>query len=427
MEYILFVSYLVIFAWLVCKVKFFTKSGLNSSQLIILFLLKVLAGIFYGWVGLYYGQLAQMVDTWSFHFYGIEENRILLSNPIEYFTNIFRDDYRTGAVGFFASSNSYWNDLKVNAMIKILSIFNLFSLNNYFTNVIFFSFFSLFGPIAVYRVMNDVFPNKKVQVLLATFLVPSFLYWTSGIHKDGLLFTAIGIIVFQVYFGLKNKRFSLISLISIAFSLLIILVLRNFLIVIFIPALLIWVISNRFPNHTRTVYFTGYAFFILLFFSLKYVHPSLNFPEAVVNKQMEFSKLTGGSIIPMKKLHPTAVSFFLNAPQALNLSLIRPYPSDVKHLLSLAAATEINFLLLLFLMFLFWRVKTKPSSQFLYFCLFFSFSLLLTIGYTVNFLGAIVRYRSLIIPFLIVPMVAQINWERINILLFNNINKNTYT
>ncbi len=76
------------------------------------------------------------------------------------------------------------------------------------------------------------------------------------------------------------------------------------------------------------------------------------------------------------------------------------------------------------LIFLFWRVKTKPSSPFLYFCLFFSFSILLTIGYTVNFLGAIVRYRSLIIPFLVVPMIAQINWEKVVNLLFNNISKN---
>ncbi len=35
------------------------------------------------------------------------------------------------------------------------------------------------------------------------------------------------------------------------------------------------------------------------------------------------------------------------------------------------------------------------------------------IGYSVNFLGAIVRYRSIILPFLIVPIVALINWQRI--------------
>ena len=61
MEYLLFVAYLVTFAWLVTKVKFFTRSGITQSQLIILFLVKVMAGIFYGWIGIYYSSLAQML------------------------------------------------------------------------------------------------------------------------------------------------------------------------------------------------------------------------------------------------------------------------------------------------------------------------------------------------------------------------------
>jgi len=60
--YILFAAYLIFFAWLVTKVKFFTASGLTSSQLVIIFLLKVMAGIFYGWIGVYYGEMAQMLD-----------------------------------------------------------------------------------------------------------------------------------------------------------------------------------------------------------------------------------------------------------------------------------------------------------------------------------------------------------------------------
>jgi hypothetical protein len=95
------------------------------------------------------------------------------------------------------------------------------------------------------------------------------------------------------------------------------------------------------------------------------------------------------------------------------LSAIRPYPSDVKHLLSLAAALEINLLTLLFIVFLFWRNKAHVDRPFLYFCLFFSFSVLLSIGYTVNFLGAIVRYRSLVFPFLFAPMFALFNWKKI--------------
>ena len=132
-------------------------------------------------------------------------------------------------------------------------------------------------------------------------------------------------------------------------------------------------------------------------------------------------KLTGGSNVHMKELEPTVSSFLKNIPQAITLSTVRPYPSDVKHILSLAAAAEIDILLLMFILFLLFRTNSIQSKNFIYFCLFFSFSVLITIGYTVNFLGAIVRYRSIVIPLLVVPMAALINWKRLSEIFSTNI------
>jgi len=425
LEYLLFVAYLVLFAWLVTKVKFFTRSGLSHPQLVILFLLKVMAGIFYGWIGLYYGGLAQMQDTWGFHASGVQEYHLLYQNPHEYFTNLFRDPYEKGISGFFDSRDSYWNDLKGNVFIKILSVLNIFSFGHYYVNVILYSFITLFGPLAIYRVMIDVFPGKKLAILMATFLVPSFLYWTSGLHKEGFIFTGIGLVVYSIYFGTKEKKIGFARIVSLFTGLLLLLVLRNFLIAIIIPAILAWLLSYRWPKYGLAIFTSVYFLFGVLFFTARYVNPRFDFPQAVVNKQQEFIKLQGGSTIPIKQLHSNAISFLKNTPQAINLSTIRPYPGDVRHILSLAAAIEIDSLLLIFLLFLFWRSNGPHSKNLIYFCLFFSFSLLLAIGFSVNNLGAIVRYRSIIIPLLIVPMVAQIDWARVGNLLLNGIKNKT--
>jgi hypothetical protein len=162
----------------------------------------------------------------------------------------------------------------------------------------------------------------------------------------------------------------------------------------------------------------------VLFFTAKYIHPRLDFPKATVTKQHEFMKLGGGSAVAVRHLEPTPQSFVVNAPQALSLSIVRPYPSDVRHLLSLVAATEITLILLVFLVFLIWRKNNTLLSPFLLFCIFFSFAVLMMIGYTVNNLGAIVRYRSIVLPLLIVPMVAKIDWERIGKYVFGNIKNN---
>ncbi len=424
MEYIVFVAYLVLIAWLVTKIPFFTKTGLSRPQLVIIFLLKIMAGIFYGWIGLYYGGLAQMQDTWAYHTYGVQEYHLLFNNPHEYFTNLFHDPYGSGMSKFLSTSDSYWNDLKGNLFVKILSVFDILSFGYYYVNVIFYTFITLFGPVAIYRVMTDIFPGKKWIILVSTFMVPSFLYWTSGIHKEGIIFTGIGLVIYALYFGHKEKRFGFRRICMLLTGLLLILFLRNFLILIILPAVATLLLAYRWPKRGLAIFGGMYLLFILIFFNARYINPKLDFPQAVVNRQQDFIKLVGNSTIPIEALKPTAASFLQNTPQAINLSAIRPYPGDVKHLLSLAAAIEINVLLLLFILFIFKRKNGYHDKNIIYFCVFFSFTVLLAIGFSVNNLGAIVRYRSIILPLLVIPMVARIDWEAISRFLNSNIRKN---
>ncbi|MCX6320145.1 MAG: hypothetical protein NTW29_22890 [Bacteroidetes bacterium] len=423
MEYLLFVAYLVLFAWLVTKVKFFTQTGLSKPQLIILFLIKIMAGIFYGWIGTYYGGLAQMYDTWSYHGESISEYHLLSTNPGEYFTNLFHNTYEGSVGSILNSGNSYWNDLKGNFFIKILSIFNIFSFGHYYVNVIFYSFITLMGPVCIYRVMAHAIPGKKNAITIAAFLVPSFIYWTSGLHKEGLIFTGISLITYVVYFATQQKKLGWKRLLMLLFGLLLLLTLRNFLFVLILPAILTWLLANRWPKYGLAIFASLYIIGSVVFFTARYINPKLDFPQAVVSKQKEFMQIKGATSVPIKELEPTAGSFLLNTPQAITLSTIRPYPSDVHHILSLAAAIEINALLLLFLLFLFFRQKGTRSRNLIYFCAFFSFSLLLGIGFSVNNLGAIVRYRSVIIPLLVVPMIARTDWDRVYKLFFNGIKK----
>lgn len=425
MEYILFIGYLVFFAWLVTKTKFFTATGLSKAQLVIFFLLKVIAGIFYGWMGLYYRDVAQMFDTWSYHDNGIIEYRLLITNPGEYFTNIFHVAPEGSMESFFGSENSYWNDLKGNFFIKVLSIMDVFSFGHYNVNVIFYSYLALFGPMAIFRVMTDVFPGRRFVILLATFFVPSFFYWTSGIYKEGLIFAVIGMIIYHMYKAEKERRYTFKRIFYTLTGLILLLLLRNFLIIIIIPAILAWVLANRFPRHGLLCFVAAYTFFGILFFTLRHIDPRLDFPKAVADKQQAFIQIIGNSSIPIKELKPTVVSFLKNSPQALTLSAMRPYPGDIHHLMSLAAALEINLLLLLFILSLIFRRKgSLRSRNVVYFCIFFSFSLLMGIGFSVNNLGAIVRYRSIITPLLVVLIAAQVDWARIYKLLQRYIRNN---
>ncbi|MBK6935458.1 MAG: hypothetical protein IPH18_00115 [Chitinophagaceae bacterium] len=233
---------------------------MSPSQIIILLLVKIMAGIFYGWIGTYYGGLAQMYDTWNYHSLSIHEYNLLFKDPASYLANLFHNPYDNGLNNFFSSSNSYWNDLKSNVFIKLLSVFNIFTFGNYYVNVILYSFLTLFGPIALFRVMSDAFPEKRTTVLLFTFIIPSFLFWTSGLGKEGLLFAGIGMLIYSVYFGLKERKWGIIRIINIIICTLIILTFRNFVLVLLIPAVLVWIIANRRPEKAKLIFSVAYLF-----------------------------------------------------------------------------------------------------------------------------------------------------------------------
>ncbi len=220
---------------------------------------------------------------------GLIEYELLKTNPYEYFTNLFYNPYvKEGVDSFFGSKDSYWNDLKANVFFKLVSVFDIFSFGQYYVNVIFYAFISLFGPMAIYRVMIDVFPNKKNILLIAIFFIPSFFYWSSGIHKEGLIFTGIALIIYHIYFGNKEKRFGIKRWLGILLGLFILLLLRNFVLVIILPAIFAWLLANKWPKYGLACFTAVYLFGSISFFTVRYLDRRLDFPQAVVDKQKAF-------------------------------------------------------------------------------------------------------------------------------------------
>ncbi|MDB5251748.1 MAG: hypothetical protein JWP27_917 [Flaviaesturariibacter sp.] len=410
LDLLLFAIYLALFCWLVTRVPFFRKSGLGPILLAILFLLKVIASMLYGWQGLRYSYLIQMGDTWIWHFSSLKGLPLLKFNPLAFLADLPRP-YQHGYGGFLSSRSSWWNDLHKAMFVKLLTIFNLFSGSNYYINTVFYSFLTFFGPVALYRTALHAFGGRRWWLVAGTFLIPSFLYWGSGIHKDGLAFLGVALLVYEVYFWVKQRSIGWQGIVAALSGCLLLLMYRNYLLVVLLPALLVWMMAERIGRKPWLVFLVSYTVFGFAFFTLPLLSPRLDLPRAVVEKQEDFLTLKANSYVPVKKLEPTAASFLRTAPYALELTVLRPFPSDAKHLFSLAAALENGALLLLLVASLVWR-RPGPPNAFFWFCLFFSLSVFLVIGYTVNFLGAIVRYRSVVLPFIVLPLLSGFDLAR---------------
>ncbi len=416
MIYPLFIFYCILFGWLITRVKFFTQSGLSNRVLLTLFILRIFVLIVGCYLNLYYFPVS---DSVTFHKMGIEQYDLIFQNPHEYLVNIFHSNHAHGYSRLLDDSKSYWNNLRTNIIAKMLSIFDLFSFKNFFINTLFYNFLVFFGFVALYRVFIKIFPGSFYQLIICIFLLPSSLFFSSMIHRDGLILLSLSLIIYHLFFIMNHKQFSWKSLWMILFFLIVIFLLRNFVFIALIPALTAWLIAQKNPKYPFLSFVLVYAFTAFLFFSSGYISKRSDLPQYVVSRQSSFIEIgkSGASTIPLNSLSPTFQSFLSNAPQAFDHVLLRPYLSKITNIEYLPFALEIFIIEILFLLFLFFRKKNNNINPLIYFGVFFSLTMLLITGYTVPIIGALVRYRSIYLIFLLIPITCYINWEKIQIVV----------
>lgn len=413
MSYLFFFIYLGLFCWLLTKIKFIKDAGFDKRTIIILFLIRIIAGIVYGYINLYYYAHS---DTAALQRDGLKEYHLLLDSPKEYFISILKFNYQNS--GLLEITGSFWNNLRNVLMIKLLSVLNIFSKGNFFINTIFYNFLIFFGSVSFYRIFIRLFPDKKILLIAALFLLPSLIYFSAGIHKDGLILLGLGLCCYNL-FNIIKERVSVKKIVGLLTGLLIIFLLRNFVLITLLPAITAWIIAEKNKKFILQTYIFVYLFFIVLFFSIGRLHPALNLPQYVSTRQIAFIQIANlsQSAININPLFPHFRSFLNNSPQALNHILMRPYLTEKFSLLYIPMAIEIFIYQVLFFIFLLFRSKNKKPDSFIYFCVFFSISMFLMIGYTIPIIGAIVRYRSIYFPLLLIPIICNIDWIKLKSLL----------
>jgi hypothetical protein len=408
---LLFIAYIMFFAWLLNKLPFVQKTNLPIYWVLIFFGVKILAGCFYGYIhtqSIYY---PHKIDTWRFYFESLPETDVLLKNPAIFWDHLFANHYLQES-GVLHHYNNYWNDLKHNIMVAFMSVLNILSGKNYYVNVIFYNFITVLGAVAFYRFCMVYFGSKAKWIIIVALCMPSFIFWGSGFHKEGLLFTGLASILYTSYkilYGRKSFGIAFVFAISVVS----ILMLRNYLLLFLLPFLFIWVLWQYYPQRKILVWYTATAFFfVLFFFNIGAIFPSLDLPNYTSNAQKEFIYLGGNTAIGTDTFAATAKGFLKYLPQSMHTAFLQPTPKYIS-ITYLPSAIEnlLFFALLLFALFYFNKKKTARLTQYLF--LFFTIGCFIFLGYTVPVVGAVVRYKSILLPFLLVAVAQFVDWGRV--------------
>lgn len=416
MTALLFTAYTLLFCFIIARLPFFKKSGLGWKWLCALFLLKIAAGCFYGYVHTLSEYYPDKIDTWRFYFQSIPETGVLKKDPAAFWQSLFANGYQQDG-GLLGNVNSYWNDLKHNIMLLLMSVFNLFSRDNYYINVIFYNFLAFTGLVALYRVFTAAFPGKKIVVLICIFLIPTAVFWGSGFHKEGLLLSALGMVFYHIYYLLKpvaGYRLPVTSyrLLVTGFMLMVMFLLRPYILFALLPALFAWILCER-TRLKPAVVFTGvYILLVIFFFGSAAISDKTNLPAAIGRAQQDFLALGGNTTVTTDTLQPHIKGFINYLPHAVDLAFARPRPLSGGITYLPSALENIGLAVLLFL-FIFFPGKETRQRALLYALAGYAITLLLLIGYSVPVAGAVIRYKILAIPFLVLFLALQVNWKRI--------------
>ena len=238
---ILFFAVIYIFAFHYKKIKI--AKNPEYKYFILGLTAKVVGGFMFALLTVYYYKGGDSLS----YFKGADDiSKILINNPLRgielFFTNYSNLNLSGDNLSDFTVD--FINGKDVWLLVKLTAIINVLSLYSYGSTTILFSAISFVGLWMAYSNLCKIYPNYSKHLLISFFMIPSIIFWGSGVLKDTVTLSCMGwlIYAFSNIFIFKKKVFFSV-LITIISSYLII-VLKPYILYILLPCLLIWGQSN---------------------------------------------------------------------------------------------------------------------------------------------------------------------------------------
>jgi hypothetical protein len=321
----------VVFSYVIYKIIRKQAVSMTLAEVMLAFVLKVIAGCLYGYVFLhYYGGS----DTWLLHANSLKEKKMLLQDPFQFFWEFTPGTAIKNGTDLLSTIGFYLSDLEYCLQAKMLGIFNLITNDNYYINVVFWNFIIVWGHYWLFSLLVKHFPSKRRLYFLLIFLFPPALFWLSGLRSDGLILFFLSLLLLHFHGWLSTRR--LASLLISIVGLLGVLIMRPPFAALLIPALISWWLSTYVVRKPLLCFLVVYSFAVIVFFGSS-LYSSHGFPEIVVQRQQQFMQLKG-TAFHLDSLQPNLKSFVGIFPQAATHTFLRPHPFEAKGILQQAAA-----------------------------------------------------------------------------------------
>lgn len=386
--------------------RFFTSSSISKQMLMIGFSLKAFSALLFGYF--YKSGMLTGNDTYLYFFDGDIVYQSLKSDPFIYLKLAIGTNDFTPVPAYlqpYTDLMHFWFDSSNYFLVRLNAIIRLISFGVYNVHAIIFAFLSFIGTYNLYLFFEDKVNSKRV-VQFILFGIPSIVFWTSGVHKESIVIFALGIILYNMDAILKSdytKRhifFTITGLVVLGY-------IRIYLLVFLLPLMTAIILYSRFEIRQSSfkMFVGAAAFFTGIILIIDYSIPNISLIREFLVRREYFLNSPGNMTFQVEgiphNMHGVAILLW----EAVTNPFIRPLPKDCNIFLSYLASFETVILLFVIVSLLLTvNIKSVIRNPYAIFSIFFGLSTLFLIGLIVNNSGAIVRYRSIAIPFILIGL-----------------------
>ena len=393
------------------KGRFWQRSRLKRGVLVSAFLFKVLAGCLYG---VFYFNVYHTGDI--VHYF--QDSRVIYSALPENPGHFLQLTFGYSPSGEVPEHLSYlydqmWLSWRTQEYfsVRVNSVFNLLSFGHFYGNIALLCIVSMMGLVWLHEALSEAFPQHSGSLVIAVFFMPSTLFWCSAIHKDAVTLFSLGALLYSILMLIRQPQLRHVLLVAAGTFFL--WNSRSYMVMILLPNLFVYTYGLRHEGPHFLRFFAMNAGLLLAVIALEYFVPQIDLLGKLAFEQEFLLALKGNTHLPMRPIGDTLGSLLSNIPMALDhvwlKTFTNPPVNGFQILAAISGASQVAFILWLGFG---WRFR-HYNTPMLAFCIFFSFAVLLVVGLTVPALGAIVRYKSSMLPLVFAAAIAGNNPERL--------------
>jgi len=368
-------------------------------------------------------------DTFSYHTHGSRQIwEAFMDSPLQGIKLLWSNDNHVG-VYQYSSRIYFFNDDQSYFLIRIAALFDLLTFSSYSATAVFFALLSFIGMWLFFLTFYSRYPHLHRGLAVAALFLPSVFFWGSGILKDTLTIAGLGVATYCFYQLLLVRKFSLRLLLALIVALVVIFSVKKFVLQAFLPAVLVWVVAYNFSTikalALKIILVPVAVCLVVIGAYYMVVKVGQDDERYALNKLAKTAKVTAydirywsgrfaGSGYALGELDGTFGSMLRLAPQAINVSLFRPYLWEVKNPLMLISALE-SFAFLSFTLYVLFgvgsRLRVAFSNPDVIFGLVFSLSFAFAVGVSTFNFGTLARYKIPLLPFYLVALVIMLDYR----------------